>query len=190
VLKNHIRRAVLTAALFTLLLPAAGAQGLFRDAEQTGTITGTVDGVQMEWRTVETDTEEGPQGSAHYVVMLGTMYDYTLQGHQGDSLVEGAIAIVFSSFTGPVADCPCQLTGEINYWTTSSAFNDLYLTTDAVITVHEAEEVSEGIWRLVGTAEGQLDYYESLMRPEPSGEPVPVMLEFEIDRVRGGDLEF
>ncbi len=189
-LKNHKRRAILIAALFGLLLPGAGAQGLFTDAERTGTITGTVDGIQMEWRTVETDTAEGPQGTANYIVMMDTMYEYTLQGHQGDNLVEGAIAIVFSSFTGPVANCPCQLTGEINYWSTSSTFNDLYLTTDAVITVQEAEEIAEGVWRLVGTAEGQLDYYESLMRPEPSGEPITVTVEFSVDRVLGGELEF
>ena len=52
---------------------------------------------------------------------MDILYTYTLRGIQDDQLVEGAVAIA-SPTPAPLADCPCELTGEITYWTTTSAF--------------------------------------------------------------------
>lgn len=174
--------APLTAVL-VMLFGVVWAQGPFADAVTTGTITGSLGDEEATWRTVELDTGGAPHNSATLTVLMDTLHTYTLQGHQNDQMVRGAVAINFSSFAGPLIDCPCELEGEITYWTTTSAFRDLYTSTEAVITVLETEEVEAGVWRLVGTAAGQLDHYESLMTGEPTGQSLAVNLEFAIDRV-------
>ncbi len=62
-------------------------------------------------------------------------------------------------------------------------FNKLYVAEDAAIAVLEAELLPDGAYRLAGTAEADLIYYENLFSPEASGDPVPIQLEFSIDRV-------
>ncbi|MFA5551311.1 MAG: hypothetical protein WDA03_06800 [Trueperaceae bacterium] len=182
VTKLRRRTTPLVAVLF-MLFGVAWAQGMLAEAVTTGIITGNLGGEETSWRTVELDSGEAQLHTSTLTVLMDILYTYTLQGHQDDQLVEGAVAISFVSYSAPLADCPCELTGEITYWTTTSAFRDLYTTAEATITVLEAEEVDVGVWRVVGTAEGQLDYFESLTTGEPTGEPMDVSLEFSVDRV-------
>ena len=180
--KLRRRTAPLIAVLFTLF-GVVWAQGMFADATTTGIITGSLGGEETTWRTVELDNGEAQINTATLTLFMDILHTYTLQGHQDDQMVEGAVAISFVSYSAPLADCPCELTGEITYWTTTSAFRDLYTTDVATITVLEAEEVDVGVWRVGGTADGQLEYYESLTTGEPTGETMAVSLEFSIDRV-------
>lgn len=179
------RRRSLTFIIIALvaLLPAAAAQAWLDGAEVTGSISGTLDGTEFEWHSYLLDTPEGEQSTASYNTMMDRLYNFTIEGKQGDNWVEGGVAIVFASFGGPFADCPCEFEGEVTYWTTTSIFADIMIDSEAAITITEAELLSDGSYRLAGTAEAQLLYYESLMRPEPSGEPVPVALEFTVDRM-------
>lgn len=179
---KSIRPALLAALLLFALAPAVSAQGTLDRATTTGTISGALDGAELEWRTLELEGEDGLQNTANYDVMMDMIYNYTLQGHMEGAYTEGALAIAFSSFSGPLVDCPCEFTGEILHWTTSSMFRNVYADYEAVITVVAAELLEGGALRLVGTATGQLEFYESAMNPEPSGDAVSVSLEFEIER--------
>ena len=188
---DSYRRILLTLLLLGLLLPAAGAQGALAGAAATGTITGTVDGSALQWNTLEIDVEGEKQNTATYNVMMDMFYNFSLQGHQDGRLIEGAVSIDFSSFSGPLVACPCEFTGDIMYWTTTAMFDDVYLANEAVITVLEAEELPNGGLRLVGTAEGQLDFHANLMsQEEPAGDPVAITLEFSIDKVTLVELDF
>src|SRR5690606_25043945 len=141
---NTSIRKLLALLLLGLVLPLAVAQGVLEGAEQTGVIAGVLDGAELQWRTLAIDTEEGTQNTANYDVFMERFYSFTLQGHQGTSLIEGTLSISFTSLGGPLTDCPCDITGEIMYWTTTSMFNDVYMAEDAVITVLEFEELSDG----------------------------------------------
>lgn len=184
-MKKLIHTNIRTQLLLALILfgSAAYAQALFDGAEVTGNIHGTLGETELTWNTYELPVPDGTQSTATYTVFMETIHSYTLQGHADGNLVEGALSIAFNTFGGPLADCPCQLSGEINYWTTSSMFNKLYVAGDAVIAVLEAELLPDGAYRLAGTAEADLIYYENLFSPEASGDPVPIQLEFSIDRV-------
>lgn len=189
-MKNEALRRVLWLLLLGLPLPAAAAQGSLADAETTGTISGTFDGSELQWQTLEMDMGDDTQSTATFSVVMDMFHNYSLQGHQDRSLIEGTVAINFSSFTGPLSDCPCELQGEITYWPTTSMFDDVYMAQDAVITVLEAEELADGVLRLVGTAQGQLDFHASIMSQEATGEPVAIMLEFAVDRVHPVELDY
>lgn len=178
---TNIRMQLLLALI--LFGSAASAQALFDGAEVTGSIHGTLGGTELAWQTYELAVPDGTQSTANYTVFMEVIHSYSLQGHADGNLVEGAVSIAFDTFGGPLTDCPCQLSGEINYWTTSSMFNKLYVAEDATIAVLEAELLPDGAYRLAGTAEADLIYYENLFSPEASGDPVPIQLEFSIDRV-------
>lgn len=168
--------------LLLALLPAALAQDVLA-AETTGTIRGTMGGDAFEWRTVAFEVPDGEHNTASYTVFMDTLYSYTLQGHQGAGYVEGAVAITFSSFGGPLSGCPCEVQGDVTFWTTTSMFNEIYLAEDIVITIHEAEELADGAHRLVGSVSGVLQFYEGIMLGPVEGDTVEFELVFEVDRV-------
>ena len=142
-----------------------------------------MDGSELTWHTYGLESAEGQQNTATYTGFMDMFESFTVQGNQGTSLVEGAISITFSSFTGPLVDCPCEFEGDITYWTSTSMFGNVLTGSEASIIVLEAEQLGDGTYRLSGTAEGELLLYESVTNPEPSGDPVTATLSFTVDRV-------
>lgn len=188
--ETTLRLALLSLILLGLLIPAAAAQASLDSAEPTGVITGTLGGAELQWQTLAIDTPGEVQSTATYSILMDRFYNYSLQGHQGSSLIEGAVTIAFSSVTGAFTDCPCELEGEIMYWTTTAMFEDVYLAQDAIITILEVEELAEDVLRLVGTAEGQLNFYPNLMNQEQTDETAEIQLEFSVNQVNLLELDY
>lgn len=109
--KLRRRTAPLLAMLFTLF-GVVWAQGILAEATTTGIITGSVGGEEATWQTIELESDEAQIHSATLSVFMDIMHTYTLQGHQNGEMVKGAVAISFVSYSAPLVDCPCELTGE------------------------------------------------------------------------------
>src|SRR5690625_6496869 len=70
------------------LLPAVAAQSWLDGAEVSGSISGVIDGSELDWHTYWLDGPEGEQSTATYSVFMESLYGYTIQGKQGSSWVE------------------------------------------------------------------------------------------------------
>lgn len=161
-------------------------------APTSGTLTGTLDGQEIEWRTVILDTPDGEQNTAsanRMTVGPMTMLDFTLQGSQGDEYVKGALALSFGVFgAAGLEDCPCEIAdATATYWTTGSMFGSFY-TGPVTLVIDSAVQTAEDRWSLTGSFEGTLAFTETIPDVDED-DTVSIAVTFTVGRADVVELE-
>ena len=172
--------------------PATVAAQNVAEAPTSGTMTGTVNGEETEWRTVVLTTPDGEQNTASFTRMeMGplTLFDFTLQGHQGNDYVKHALALSFGVFDeADLADCPCTIgDATATYWTTDSMFGQLYAGPVSLV-IEAATKHADDHYSLEGTFAGSLVYMESAGNVDED-DLLEVDVSFGIERVDAEDLD-
>lgn len=179
------------AALCFFALGSAFAQSV-AEAPASGTMKGTLDGVETEWRTVVLEVPDGEQNTASFTrLAIGpvTLFDFTIQGHQGNEYVKNALALSFGVMNeAELADCPCEIRdATASYWTTESMFGKLY-GGPVTLVIEKAVKLDDDHYSLEGSFSGSLVFMESAGNVDED-DILEVDVTFAIERVDGQDMD-
>lgn len=175
-------RSVLTLCAALLLATAAHAQ----DAAITGTILGSVDGVDTTWTTLQFATDGGRQDTVE-IEDYGYAVEVVIQAHVEPRYVLRGALVISASF-GSLAACPCTASEiEVFYLAEGTMFTNAFKAEEGSVVIDVATPLDDGRWQLEGRFGVDAPFFADLFGAPDPERRASITGVFDVE---GGPLEF